>query len=32
MFDRGLTTGGNASEEMQKQIVKDNKHFGYFYS
>ena len=30
MFDRGLTTGGSASEEMQKQIIKDNKHNGYF--
>ena len=30
MFDRGLTTDGSASEEMQKQIINDNKHNGYF--
>ena len=32
MFDRGLTTGGSASEEMQRQIIKDNKHNGCFNS
>ena len=28
--DRGLTTGRSASEVMQKQIIKDNKHNGSF--
>ena len=32
VFDRGLTTGGSTSEEMKKQIIKDNKHIGYFNS
>ena len=30
MFNRGLTTGGSASEEMQRLITKDNKDNGYF--
>ena len=32
VFDRGLKTVGSTSEEMQMQIIKDNKHNGYFNS